>query len=143
MSTFLGGYHREAHWAFIFTRLPPRWCFHCEADFIIYLYAKINPRLVLTYLSFSDTKAWRFPLLSFPKQTLSATPPSIRLLSCLILLPALSSPCSCFFLSSASLCFSFLLLLLWQRLWVRKMEDHGWAKATIMAVMTKRGREDH
>lgn len=96
--------------------------FHCEADFIIYLYAKLNPRLGLTYLSF------RIPKLGFSPHYLSSSrrlflqplPPSLSPLS--PFLPAFSSPCFAFSSPLLSSSFPFLdmqpvmqsLLLLWR-----------------------------
>lgn len=74
---------------------PPRWCFYCEADFIIYLCAKVNPRLGLTYLSFRIPKLGVSPSLSFLKQTTvsASLPASLR--SLFSLFPAFASLSFC------------------------------------------------
>ncbi len=98
-----------------------------------------QPQIRTDLLIFSDTKAWRFPSLSFLKQTtVSATPPSIPQLSFSFLAwifippfclsPLLSSPLLSSPLSSS---FAFLdmqavmqsLLLLWRGCGCEKMED--------------------
>lgn len=70
-------------WGFL-----PRWCFCCEADCIIYLYAKLNPRLGLTYLSFRIAKLAVFPTVSFIRQanfSISSFHPSVSFPDCLLI----------------------------------------------------------
>lgn len=87
---------------------PPRWCFYCEADFIIYLYAKLNPRLGLTYLSFRIPKLGVSPhyLSSSRRLFLQPLPPSLS--------PLLSSPLSSSFAFLDMQAVTQSLLLLWR-----------------------------
>lgn len=82
------GHTVQCSWLLYLWVFLPRWCFCCEADCIIYLYAKLNPRLGLTYLSFRIAKLAVFPTVSFIRQanfSISSFHPSASFPDCLLI----------------------------------------------------------